>query len=115
VVRVSCFTFRKRGSRVFFALTGAFDREEGAYGYGLDIPSEAEQSATAGVARRRCRGRRQRHLGGRDLCWPPHEGPTAVCADQGIAIGGKVNGSTINNTVSGGAATAGPCVTSSKK
>jgi hypothetical protein len=47
--------------------------------------------------------------------WPPHEGPTAVCADQGIAIGGKVSGSKINNTVSGGTATVGPCVTSSKK
>jgi hypothetical protein len=47
--------------------------------------------------------------------WPSHEGPTAVCADQGVAIGGKVSGSTITNTVSGGTATAGPCVTSSKK
>jgi hypothetical protein len=47
--------------------------------------------------------------------WPPHEGPTAVCADQAIAIGGKVSGSTIENKVSGGTATAGPCVTSSKK
>jgi hypothetical protein len=47
--------------------------------------------------------------------WPPHEGPRAVCAEQGIAIGGKVSGSTINNTVSGGTATAGPCVTSGKK
>src|SRR5262249_38137559 len=31
--------------------------------------------------------------------WPPHEGPTAVCADQGVAIGGKVTGSTIDNRV----------------
>jgi len=55
------------------------------------------------------------HLGGRDLCLAGPEGPTAVCADQGIAIGGKVSGSKINNQVSGGTATAGPCVTSSKK
>jgi hypothetical protein len=47
--------------------------------------------------------------------WPAHEGPTAVCADQGVAIGGKVSGSTIENKVSGGTGTAGPCVTSSKK
>jgi hypothetical protein len=47
--------------------------------------------------------------------WPPHEGPTAVCADQSIAIGGKVSGSTISNTVSGSTATAEPCVNSPKK
>jgi len=47
--------------------------------------------------------------------WPAHESPTAVCADQGIAIGGNVSGSKINNKVSGGTATAGPCVTSTKK
>ena len=33
--------------------------------------------------------------------WPAHESPTAVCADQGIAIGGNVTGSKINNKVSG--------------
>jgi len=47
--------------------------------------------------------------------WPAHEAATAVCAEQGIVIGGKVSGSTIENKVSGGTATAGPCVTSSKK
>ena len=47
--------------------------------------------------------------------WPPHEMPTAVCADQGIAIGGNVSGSKIDNKVSGGTATAGPCGTSTKK
>jgi hypothetical protein len=47
--------------------------------------------------------------------WPTHEGPTAVCADQGIAIGGKVSGSTISNTVSGGTVTAAPCITNTKK
>ena len=47
--------------------------------------------------------------------WPAHEGPTAVCADQGIAIAGRVSGSTIGNKVSGGSATSGPCVTSGKK
>jgi hypothetical protein len=47
--------------------------------------------------------------------WPPQEAPTAVCADQGIAIGGSVSGSKINNQVSGGTATAGPCVTDTKK
>jgi hypothetical protein len=47
--------------------------------------------------------------------WPAHEAPTAVCADQGIAIGGNVSRSKINNKVSGGAATVGPCVTSPKK
>jgi hypothetical protein len=47
--------------------------------------------------------------------WPPHEVPTAVCADQGIAIGGNVSGSKIDNKVSGGTPTAGPCVSSAKK
>lgn len=47
--------------------------------------------------------------------WPAHETPTAVCADQGIAIGGNVSGSKISNKVSGGTVTAGPCVTSIKK
>ena len=47
--------------------------------------------------------------------WPAHKGPTAVCADQGIAIAGRVSGSTIGNKVSGGSATSGPCVTSGKK
>jgi hypothetical protein len=47
--------------------------------------------------------------------WPAHEAPTAVCTEQGIVIGRKVSGSTIENKVSGGTATAGPCVTSSKK
>jgi hypothetical protein len=47
--------------------------------------------------------------------WPPHELPTAVCADQGVAIGGNVSGSKLNNKVAGGTATAGPCITSTKK
>jgi hypothetical protein len=47
--------------------------------------------------------------------WPPHEEPMAVCADQGIAIGGRVSGSTIENKVSGGTATTGRCVTNTKK
>lgn len=46
--------------------------------------------------------------------WPAHEAPTAVCADQGIAIGGNVSGAKFNNKVSGGTSTAGPCVTSTK-
>jgi hypothetical protein len=57
-----------------------------------------------------------------DVMLPPNKqggeakSPTAVCADQGIAIGGNVSGSTkINNRVSGGTATAGPCVTSPTK
>jgi hypothetical protein len=47
--------------------------------------------------------------------WPAHEAPTAVCADQGIAIGGNVSGSKLNNKIAGGTTTAGPCVNSTKK
>ena len=47
--------------------------------------------------------------------WPVHEPPTAVCADQGVAIGGNVSGSTVSNKVSGDTTTSGPCVTSPPK
>jgi hypothetical protein len=47
--------------------------------------------------------------------WPAHDAPSAVCADQGVAVGGNVAGSTITNTVSGSKATAEPCVNSGKK
>jgi hypothetical protein len=47
--------------------------------------------------------------------WPAHEAPTAVCADQAIVIGGNVSGSKINNKVAGGTASAGPCITDTKK
>ena len=47
--------------------------------------------------------------------WPAHETPSAVCAQQGIAIGGNVSGSKITNKASGGTATAGPCVDAGKK
>ena len=42
--------------------------------------------------------------------WPaPHDGAKTVCAQQGVAIGGNVSGSTVTNTVSGSSVTA-PCV-----
>jgi hypothetical protein len=47
--------------------------------------------------------------------WPPHETPTAVCSEQGVAVGGNVSGSTITNTVQGGSPAAGPCADASKK
>jgi hypothetical protein len=48
--------------------------------------------------------------------WPPHEAPTAVCANQGIVIGGSVSSrSSVTNRVTGGTTTAGPCVTETKK
>ena len=47
--------------------------------------------------------------------WPAHQAPTPVCAEQGVAIRGNVSGSTVTNKVSGGTATAGPCVDSAKK
>lgn len=52
--------------------------------------------------------------------WPAHEtarqaAPTAVCAEQGIAIGGNVSRSKITNRASGGTPTVGPCVTSGTK
>jgi hypothetical protein len=47
--------------------------------------------------------------------WPAHETPTAECVQQGVKIGGKVSGSTVSNTVSGGTATAGPCLDVTKK
>lgn len=48
--------------------------------------------------------------------WPAHDAaPTAICAEQGIAIGGNVAGSKIINKASGGAPTAAPCVNASSK
>jgi hypothetical protein len=47
--------------------------------------------------------------------WPAHETPKAECVQQGVKIGGNVSGSTVSNTVSGGAATAGPCLDATKK
>jgi hypothetical protein len=48
--------------------------------------------------------------------WPPHEAATAVCANQGIVIGGSVSSpSSVTNRVTGGTTTAGPCVTETKK
>jgi hypothetical protein len=47
--------------------------------------------------------------------WPSHEAPSALCAEQGVALGGNVSGSTITNTVTGSTATAAPCVSSGKK
>jgi hypothetical protein len=50
--------------------------------------------------------------------WPAaHDAPppTAVCAEQGIAIAGNVSGSHITNKASGGSPTAGPCVTTGNK
>jgi hypothetical protein len=56
-----------------------------------------------------------------DVMLPPKkqgsqtDAPTAVCANQGVAIGGTVTGSTVTNNVTGGTAAIGPCVTSTKK
>ncbi len=47
--------------------------------------------------------------------WPAHESPTAVCAEQGIAIGGNVSGSKITNKTSSGLPSAGPCLDTGKK
>ena len=48
--------------------------------------------------------------------WPAHETPTAECIQQGVKIGGGVSASsTVSNSVSGGTATAGPCVEATKK
>jgi hypothetical protein len=52
--------------------------------------------------------------------WPASETnhdprPTAVCADQGIVIGGSVSGSKIINRASGGSPNPGPCVTTGNK
>jgi hypothetical protein len=47
--------------------------------------------------------------------WPAHETPTAECVQQGVNIRGNVSGSKVSNTVSGGSATAGPCLDSPKK
>jgi hypothetical protein len=44
--------------------------------------------------------------------WPSHE-PQPACAQQGIAIGGGVSGSTVTNNASG-ASGSGPCVATSK-
>jgi hypothetical protein len=94
---------------------GRFDREEGAYGQGLDIPSQAEQSPAAVMVRRRCGPACLGIWAVVTYVWPAHKGPTAVCADQGIAIGGNVSGSKMNNQISGGTGTAAPCVTIPKK
>lgn len=45
--------------------------------------------------------------------WPAQEAAKTVCAQQGIALGGKVSGSTVTNTVSGSTATA-PCAETKK-
>jgi hypothetical protein len=47
--------------------------------------------------------------------WPAHEPPKVECVQQGVKIGGSVSGSTVSNTASGGAATAGPCLETTKK
>jgi hypothetical protein len=47
--------------------------------------------------------------------WPAHETPTAECVQQGVNIRGNVSGSKVNNTVSGGTVTSGPCLDSPKK
>jgi len=47
--------------------------------------------------------------------WPAHETPTAECIQQGVKIRGNVSGSTVANTVSGGTATAGPCLDAPKR
>jgi hypothetical protein len=47
--------------------------------------------------------------------WPAHQTPTAECLQQGVKIGGNVSGSTVSNTVSGGTATAGACLDTTKK
>jgi hypothetical protein len=41
--------------------------------------------------------------------WPAHEAPKAVCAQQGVAVGGNVSGSTVTNTATG-SSSSGPCV-----
>lgn len=48
--------------------------------------------------------------------WPPREAPTAVCANQGIVIGGSISSrSSVTNRITGGTTPAGPCITSTKK
>ncbi len=45
--------------------------------------------------------------------WPASETAKTVCAQQGIALGGNVSGSTVTNTVSGSSGS-GPCVETKK-
>jgi hypothetical protein len=45
--------------------------------------------------------------------WPAHEPASIACAQQGIAVGGSVSGSTVTNTVSG-SQNSGPCAESKK-
>jgi hypothetical protein len=48
--------------------------------------------------------------------WPTHhETSTAECIQQGVKIGGSVSGSMVSNSASGGTATSGPCLETSKK
>jgi hypothetical protein len=47
--------------------------------------------------------------------WPAHEAPTAVCAVQGIAIGGSAFGSKFTNKTLRGTTISGPCVDTDKK
>jgi hypothetical protein len=44
---------------------------------------------------------------------PAHEPASTICAQQGIAIGGNVSGSTVTNTGSG-SSSAAPCVETKK-
>jgi hypothetical protein len=45
--------------------------------------------------------------------WPAHDAAKTVCAQQGIALGGNVSGSTVTNTVSG-SSSSGPCAETKK-
>jgi hypothetical protein len=45
--------------------------------------------------------------------WPAHETAKTVCAQQGVAMGGNVSGSTITNSVSG-STIAVPCTETKK-
>jgi hypothetical protein len=45
--------------------------------------------------------------------WPAHETPKAVCAQQGVVVGGNVSGSTLANTATG-SPSSGPCVETKK-
>jgi hypothetical protein len=45
--------------------------------------------------------------------WPAQDAAKSVCAQQGVALGGSVSGSTITNTVSG-STIAVPCTETKK-
>jgi hypothetical protein len=45
--------------------------------------------------------------------WPAQDSAKTVCAQQGIALGGNVSGSTVTNTVSG-SSSSGPCAETKK-